>query len=414
MTATTAPARRSGLGLPALAGHRRLVAANLVDSIGNGMLLPLGLLYFTTVRHLPMATVGTAVTLGQLAALPVTLLAGYVMDRRSPKYLTTSANILSAAGFLTFLTARTAWQAALCYLLVQSGINAFYTAQRTLITHTTPPEQRRAWFAFMSSLRNAGIGAGAALATALLAAFGTRALTWLVALAAPLYLLAALCYAGLTTTPPPPAAEATTGNVTHTDHNRRYLLLVASTVPYVLAQAMLSVLVALYTTRSLHLPAYTAGVLLIVNTVFVSALGTPLNARLAHRSPRAAVALGYTLLIAAMALFALPALPLLGFTAWPALTAAVVVFSLAEVFISPAVNELSVTLTPQAAKGSRQSLFQLSFSAGFIAAPALFTTLLAHGQLLPWLAQAAACLLALAAVPALKAPNRHRRRNPRR
>ncbi|WP_159040662.1 MULTISPECIES: hypothetical protein [unclassified Streptomyces] len=47
-----------------------------------------------------------------------------------------------------------------------------------------------------------------------------------------------------------------------------------------------------------------------------------------------------------------------------------------------------------------------------VAAPALFTLLLEAGPLLPWGAEAVACLLAVAAAPALKAPNRHRRRNP--
>ncbi|GHH10111.1 MFS transporter [Streptomyces lanatus] len=410
MTPTT-PIRRPGLrgvlGLPATRGHGRFITGNLVDSLGNGMLLPLGLLYFTTLRDLPLAAVGAAVTVGQLAALPVVFVAGRVMDRQGPKRLTVAANVVSAAGFLSFLLADRPWQIAGSYLLVQSGINAYYTAQRTLILHATPAAETRGWFAFTSSLRNIGIGAGALLAAGVLALFGTHALTWLVTAAVPLYLLAALCFARVRTTAPPgrPRHEdrAARGGSDAGDM-RRYLLLVACNVPFVLAQAMLSVLIAVYATETLGLPAWSASVLLVVNTVMVSTLTSPLTAHVAPKQPRHTLALGHGLLVCAMPAFAAPAWPGVDFPAWPALALAIVLFSLAEILYSPAVGELSVTLTPTAARGSRQSLYQLSWASGNIAAPALFTGLLDVHALLPWAVQGVACLMALAAIPALKSP----------
>ena len=63
MSALPETGRRTGvaarLGVPALRGRGRFITGNLVDSVGNGMLLPLGLLYFTDVRGLPVAQVGT-------------------------------------------------------------------------------------------------------------------------------------------------------------------------------------------------------------------------------------------------------------------------------------------------------------------------------------------------------------------
>lgn len=60
-----------------------------------------------------------------------------------------------------------------------------------------------------------------------------------------------------------------------------------------------------------------------------------------------------------------------------------------------------------------RSVTPFSWAVGMVAAPALFTLLLEAGPLLPWAVEAAACLIAVLAAPALKAPNRHRRRNPR-
>ncbi|MFA7761750.1 MFS transporter [Streptomyces sp. NRRL S-448] len=407
------------LGLPGLRGHGLFITGNLIDSVGNGMLLPLGLLYFTDVQGLPLARVGAAMTVGQALALPVTFLAGRLMDRVGPKRVVVWANILSAAGFALFLLAREPSHVAGVYLLVQAGINMYFTAQRTLITHVTQAAERRTWFAFTGSLRNIGLAAGSAAAAGALTVFGNGALRWMIAVDAATYLLAAACFAALTTTPPEPDGTPPGALVTRADHTRRYLLLVAVNIPYVLAQAVLAVLVAVYTTRALGLPASAASLLFVINTVIVSACSTVITAHVAPKVPRRAVTAGYLIMAVGMWAFALPALPALpsppgaASAAWAALIVAIVLFSVAEILLGPALSELSVSLTPRAAGGFTQGLYQFSWAVGMVAAPALFTLLLEAGPLLPWAVEAAACLIAVLAAPALKAPNRHRRRNPR-
>ncbi|MER7734051.1 MFS transporter [Streptomyces erythrochromogenes] len=421
MSAVTGTRRSaaSRLGLPELRGHGRFVTGNLIDSVGNGMLLPLGLLYFTDVQGLPPAHVGMAMTVGQAVALPVTFLAGRLMDRLGPRPVVVAANIVSALGFTLFLFADRLWQVAAVHVLVQSGINMYFTAQRTLVLHVTEPGQERAWFAFTGSLRNIGLAAGAAAAAGALTVFGKGALWWLIAVDAATYLLAALCFATLATKPPEPAGTPPGRQATRTEDTRRYLLLVAVNLPYVLAQAALSVLVALYTTRALGLPASAASLLFVVNTVLVSGCSTLVTAHLAPKAPRRAVAVGYLVMAAATGAFMLPALfspsssSSLAVTAWVALVAAITLFSVAEILLGPALSELSVTLTPDAAGGFTQGLYQFSWAVGMVAAPALFTLLLQAGPLLPWGAEAVACLIAMAAAPALKSANRHRRKDPR-
>ncbi|WP_433544488.1 MFS transporter (plasmid) [Streptomyces sp. CA-294286] len=417
MSVTTQARRRTRtadrLGVPALRGHGLFITGNLIDSVGNGMLLPLGLLYFTDVRGLPLGQVGVAMSAGQAIALPVTFLAGRLMDRVGPKQVVVWANILSAAGFALFLLAGELWHVAGVYLLVQAGINMYFTAQRTLITHVTEPEERRSWFAFTGSLRNIGLAAGSAAAAGALTVFGKGSLWWMIAVDAATYLLAAACFAALTTTPPVRKDASPSALVTRADNSRRYLLLVAVNLPYVLAHAILAVLVALYTTRTLGLPASAASVLFVINTVIVSACSTAITAHVAPKVPRRAVAAGYLTMTLAMGAFALPALPRLAFTAWAALVVAIALFSAAEILLGPALSELSVSLTPEAAGGFTQGLYQFSWAIGMVAAPALFALLLEAGPLLPWGVEAAACLIALFAAPALKAPNRHRRRKPR-
>ncbi|KMO95356.1 MFS transporter [Streptomyces roseus] len=429
MSAASGPRRprtaADRLGLPVLRGHGLFITGNLIDSVGNGMLLPLGLLYFTDVQGLPLGQVGAAMTAGQALALPVTFLAGRLMDRVGPKRVVVWANVLSAAGFALCLLAREPWHVAGVYVLVQAGINMYFTAQRTLITHVTQADERRSWFAFTGSLRNIGLAAGSAAAAGALTAFGNGSLRWLIAADAATYLLAAACFAALTPRPPQPDGTPPSALVTRSDHTRRHLLLVAVNLPYVLAQAALSVLVAVYTTRALGLPASAASLLFVINTVIVSACSTAVTAHVAPKAPRRAVAAGYLIMTVGMAAFALPALPGLAAlpgpaappgaaaTAWTALVVAIALFSVAEILLGPALSELSVSLTPQAAGGFTQGLYQFSWAVGMVAAPALFTLLLEAGPLLPWGVEAAACLIGVLAAPALKAPNRHRRRSPR-
>ncbi|MGW8745571.1 MFS transporter [Streptomyces sp. NPDC055794] len=407
------PRTADRLGLPGLRGHGLFITGNLIDSVGNGMLLPLGLLYFTEVQGVPLTRVGAAMTAGQALALPVTFLAGRLMDRVGPKRVVVWANVLSAAGFALFLLAREPWHIAGVHVLVQGGINMYFTAQRTLITHVTRPGERRSWFAFTGSLRNIGLAAGAAAAAGALSVFGNGSLRWLIAVDAATYLLAAACFAALTTTAPQPDGTPPPDRATRADDTRRYLVLVAVNIPYVLAQAILSVLVAVYTTRALDLPASAASLLFVINTVVVSVCSTAVTAHLAPKMPHRAVSAGYLVMAVGMGAFALPALPGAAATAWAALVTAIVLFSVAEILLGPALSELSVTLTPQAAGGFRQGLYQFSWALGMVAAPALFTLLLEAGPLLPWGVEAAACVVALLAVPALKAPARHRRRTTR-
>ncbi|MEU6892640.1 MFS transporter [Streptomyces sp. NPDC046557] len=417
MSAATDTRRRPGaanrLGVPALRGHGLFITGNLIDSVGNGMLLPLGLLYFTDVRGLAPAQVGLAMTVGQAVALPVTFLAGRLMDRVGPRPVVVWANVLSAAGFTLFLFAGALWHVAAVYVLVQAGINMYFTAQRILITHVTAPAERRSWFAFTGSLRNIGLAAGAAAAAGALTVFGKGALWWMIAVDAATYLLAAACFAALTTVPPLPQEAPPSALVSRLDNARRYLLLVAVNIPYVLAQAILAVLVALYTSHGLGLPASAASALFVINTVIVSGCSTVVTAYVAPKAARRAVTAGYLVMAGAMGAFALPAVPSLAFTAWTALVVAIALFSVAEILLGPALGELSVSLTPEAAGGFTQGLYQLSWAIGMVAAPALFTRLLEAGPLLPWGVEAAACLIAMCAAPALKTPNRHRRRKPR-
>ncbi len=179
--------------------------------------------------------------------------------------------------------------------------------------------------------------------------------------------------------------------------DRRYLLMVASNLAFVLSSMALSVLIALHVTEALHLDASVAGALLVLNGLQVVATQSPVSRLLEGVRPTRAVAAGSVLNALAFAGFALlPGAP--GWVVGTGLVAAMLVYDLAETVATPGREELSVALADPALRGRYLAVNQLSWSVGQAVAPGLLTVLFVHGPAWPWLFLLA---LSLAAVPAL-------------
>ncbi|MFE1321334.1 MFS transporter [Kitasatospora phosalacinea] len=405
--AATAPATapvplRDRLGLPASAGrHRPLIGAHLVDSLGTGLVLAFTLVFFTRATALPLTTVGAAVTAARLLALPVAPAVGPLIDRYGARRVASCANALSALAHAAFLLADRPWSIAAVCLLAQAGQAAYWTASTGLVVLAAPsPGERTRWFALVQTLRNAGLGLGAAAGALLVGDGGTGGLRLLVVLNAVSYLAAAVLLARWRPDPAPAvaAAEPGRGGYRAVLADRRYLLMVAVNLSFVLASMVLSVLLAVHVTAALHLGAPLAGALLVLNGVQVVLTQGPVSRLLeGHRATRTAAA-GALLNAAAFALLAV--LPGDGprWLVLPGLVAAVLVYNLAETVATPGREELSVALAHPARRGRYLAVNQLSWNVGQALSPGLLTLLFAHGPAWPWLLLLAA---SLAAVPGL-------------
>ncbi|MEV0603082.1 MFS transporter [Streptomyces sp. NPDC050315] len=412
--------RRRGLraraGLPVLTGAGRFVAAHAVDSLGTGLVFAFTVVYLTHATHLSLAAIGAALTLGNLLALPVPALGGLLMDRFGPKAVVAIANLVSAAGFAVFLVVGSAWQISLAYLIVQAGINLYWTAARNLVPLACVPGEERLWFGFISSLRNVGIGAGAAVSAIALGVFGPDGLHLLIAVNVGTFLGAALLFLTWKPTrgpaapgPPEDSAEpARRGSWSALLRDGRYLLLVAANLAFVLAQMVPPVLLAVYVTDTLRAGAWIPGTLLVVNTAAVAVLTSVITRRSARHHSHRVIAGGFLVGAGSFAVFAAP-LAWQGGPGWAVATllmAAMLLFTLSEILCSPALNELSVSLAPAEANGRHQAAFQLSWSIGGAVAPVVLTALLSQQPVLPWLLLASLSVLAVPATRALAPPDR--------
>jgi MFS family permease len=389
---------RSTWGLPAVAGNGRLLAAAAIDSAGSGLFFAFQVIYFVQTTPLSLAQVGAALSVAQLLALPAPAAIGPLVDRFGPRVVAVVGNLVCAGGFVAFLVARDFWHVALAGLVVQVGVNFYWTSSGALIALAAGVEERARWFGLVQGLRNAGVAVGGALAALAVVTGGMGRLRWLVVANA----LSYVCAAGLTWAWHP-GGRGASGAATD-DPSRRhrpepapggasyltvlrdgaYLRLVAVNLVFVLAALVLNILLAVYIIEGLRGAAWWAGALLTVNCVLVAGLQTLTTRSVERHRATAVITIGALLNVVSFATFGLLGLAP-AWTVVPGLLAAMVVYTLAEMLQSPTISTLSTSMAPDAVRGRYLAVYQSSWNIGGVLAPVLFTSLLARGPAWPWM-----------------------------
>jgi len=391
-------------GLPQVGGgNRALLAAAAIDSTGSGLFFAFHVIYFVETTSLSLTQVGAALSLAQLLALPAPAAIGPLVDRFGPRIVAVVGNLLSAVGFLGFLGAQDFWQVAVAGLVVQVGVNFYWTSSGALVALAAREAERTRWFGLIQALRNAGVAVGGALAALAVGGGGVGWLRWLV-LANVVSYIAAACLTG-TWRPPrgrraddsssggrqgvagdgPGDAGPATEKASYLSVVRdgAYLRVVVVNLVAVLAALVLNVLLAVYIIEGLHGAAWWAGVLLTVNTLLIAVFQAPTTRSTERRRATVVIAVGALLNVVAFAAFAgLSLAP--AWTVVPGLVAAIVVYSLAEMLQSPTISMLSTSMAPDAMRGRYLAVYQSSWNIGGALAPVLFMSLLARGPAWPW------------------------------
>ncbi|WP_326622398.1 MFS transporter [Streptomyces decoyicus] len=411
-------------GLPDLAGKGRFVTANLIDSLGNGLVVAFTVVFFVKTTSLSLAAIGAALTAGQLLVLPVPLFIGRLLDTYGPRIVVAAGNWISVAGFIGFLFSHAAWQIVLWQFVVQLGSTAFWMGNSPLTVLVARGVERARWFGFVRALRNVGVGFGGA-ASAVALSIGTVAglqavmVINVVTFAVAGWLVITLRgadpseAAGAGPADPEPAdpepaeskpAEPEQAVGETTGHplggyrtvlkDTRYLRLVATNISFVFAATVISVLLAVYAVDYLDVGAWIVGAVVVLNAAMVALLQTLASRWIEARRPVTVLVLALLFNAAAFVVFG-TLLVLPGWAVIAGLLIAMVLYTVAEMLSSPPTSELSVVMAPEHLRGRYLGVYQLSWSVGGAVAPALLTALLAGGAALPWVFLAAISVLAV-------------------
>ncbi|HEV3355667.1 MAG TPA: MFS transporter [Pseudonocardiaceae bacterium] len=389
-------------GLPELAGKGRFVTANLIDSLGNGLVLAFTVVFFVKTTTLSLVDVGAALTVGQLLTLPVPLVIGHLLEKLGPRAIVAVGNWISAAGFIGFLFSQTAWQIVLWQFVVQVGATAFWMGGSPLTVAVARNVERGRWFGFVRALRNVGVGFGGAASAVALGVSSVAGLRAVMVLNVVTFVVAGwlvITMRGVDPSEPAQPRPVSTAERTPSGYrtaltDTRYLRLIATSTVFVFAPTVIRVLLAVYAVDNLHVGSWIVGVLVVLNTAMVVLLQTLASGWMQTRRPETVLVLALLVNAAAFVGFGL-LLVLPGWAVIAGLVIAMVLYTVAEILSSPLISELSVVLAPAHLRGRYLGIYQVAWSVGSAVAPALLTALLTAGAALPWVFLIAISVLAV-------------------
>ncbi|MEV6946891.1 MFS transporter [Streptomyces sp. NPDC051172] len=371
-------------------GQWALPVAAAVNGVGTGMYVPFTLVFFHYVTGLSFTTVGLVLTVTGLVGLAALPLAGAAVDRFGARPVQLALYGVRAAGFAVYPFAGSLAAFAAVALVTAAADRAFPAVQSSLLGEVARGAARDRLQAATRALQNGGYGAGALLATLVIAFAGPAGYTYAAWGNALSFALAALLLKPLR---PLPAADGTAVRPAGAGYrlvfaDRPFLVVTGANFLNALSYSALPVLFPLFLVEWLHGPAALTGAAFTINTVLCAAAGVYVGGRVRRagaRRTRAAALGGSLFAVAFLGLIALGTVrpesgPVLG----GALVAVVVVYTLGELIHSPAAEVLAVSAAPEAVRGRYLAAYQMSWSLAKAVAPSLFTALLAVDGRAPW------------------------------
>lgn len=398
----------SRLGLPDTAGRRPFVLGLAVDAVGTGVWMPLALLYFLHQTTIPLATIGTTMTVGGVAALPALFVVGRLVDGVGARRVAILGNLVQAVAFTTFPLVQSPVAIVVGMFAVGLG-NACYWGSigPMVITHSGPGE-RELWFGLVGALRNAGGAVAAALVPVVIALDSTLAYHLVVLGNALTFLLAAVLLV-LQSEPatrgdrgeesaggPGPSREPVPGHWWSGLGDPTYDVLNLLTLLYLVVSLALVYGAPLYVVHLLHLPTWVVGATEGINLVLAGLAPGLVIAAMRGAGRRTVLVLSGVVSLVAFLLFDLASDLASGPGTAPAVVAvliAAVLFTVAELLFFPVLSTLAGEYPPAALRGRYMAVNQLAITLALTLAPAVYSFLLSRGGSNTWVGASGLCVL---------------------
>jgi MFS family permease len=378
-----------------------LEAGALVNSFGNGVVLPFLLIYLHNVRGIPFGLAGLAAAEQSAAALASGFLAGTLTDRIGAKRVLLGALAVMTVAFALMPTIRVAWQAFAIYALWGLGSGSFWPAQSALLAGLTPAQRRAPAYALQRLAMNAGVALGG-VAAGLIASVG-RPGSFTV-----LFVIDCATFVGymlvLARVRPPELHEGRLGGSWRAvARDRVFTAFTVLNAAFMAAAMSLMVeLLPAFAKNVTHLNEREVGIVFALDAVGVTLFQLPV-VKLAEgrRRMRGLAAMGVLWAVSLLTVWSAGAW-LRTTTAFVLLAAAMLVFAVGECLHGAIHAPLSVDLAPPQMLGRYVAAASLSWQIGWIVGPAGGGFLLQHAPLLLWPLAAAVNLACSAGALALE------------
>jgi MFS family permease len=371
-------------------------AGGVVNSLGNGMALPFGVIYLHNVRGISFAVAGFALAFGGAVSLVSGLSAGSIVDRVGGRNTLLVGLLLQSGAFLLFPLIHHPWQAFALLGIEGAGTACFWPGQSTLLSRLTPEERRHHTYALQRISMNLGMGLGGVVGGLIATTAHPSSFTALFRLDSATFLVFVLVLA--TVREPrvsePEAGAPAGGGYREVLRDRAFLGLIGLNVVFVTVGYELFALLPAFAKNEAGVNERWIGLIWLANTLLIVITQLPVSKALEGRRRMRALALMNLL-------WAVAALIVAGTGAWLTASAAALFFILAtmifgvgETLQGPTQAPLTADLAPERLRGRYFALGSMSWSLGGVLGPAIGGPLLGWHPLLLWPVAAATCVLA--------------------
>ncbi|WP_327281346.1 MFS transporter [Streptomyces sp. NBC_01205] len=357
--------------LPDSGPQRTIAASNFVYTVGSGLYLTAGVLYFTQAVRLPAPQVGLGLGIAGALALAAGIAGGHLADRRGARGVYAATLIVQALATAGFLLADSFWPFVFAVCAATAAKGAGLAARSPIIRYhggDRPQEFR----AHLRAVTNIGISLGAVLAGWAVQVGTHSAYQLLVIGNAVAFAASAAIVFRLRPVKPEPVVS---GPRWIALRDRPYLALTVLDGIMAVQFKVLTVAVPLWLIAATSAPRWLISGTMLLNTVVVVAcqvrasrsIDTPTAGALAYRRS------GFAFLLACVLISLSADIPTRA--AVTLLLAAVAVHTIGELWHSAAGFEISFALAPQRATGQYLGVFGLGAGLAEAVGPALLISL---------------------------------------
>ncbi len=371
-----------------------LQLGGVMNSFGNGVMLPFLVIYLHDVRGFGLGVAGLVVATSAAAQLSAGIGAGPLVDRLGPRVVLAGGLVMQAVGIGLFPLVRQPWEAFLLIAIEGAGSAGFWPSQSTLIARLTPAERRHAAFAQQRVTMNLGIGLGGLTGGLIASVSSPGSFTVLFLLDAVTFLAYVGVLAFIHGGGPVPEHADGPSSYRAVLRDKIFVRLWVLNFLFVTAGYSLFNLVPPFAHDHAGLGEHQIGALFFVNTIVIVIAQLPISRIIEGRRRMRALALMPASWIVAWLLVDLAGWRLHGGGAFALIAVALAIFGIGECFHGPAHQALVAEIGPAHLRGRYFAVHSLSWGLAGTVGPALGGFVLAGAPFALWPIAACVCLVA--------------------
>jgi MFS family permease len=375
-----------------------LQIGGVMNSFGNGIVLPFLVIYLHQVRGFSLGVSGLIVGVSAAAQLTAGVFAGPLIDRLGPRLVLGGGLVLQAVGIGLLPLVRQPWQAFVLIAIEGAGSAGFWPSQSTLLARLTPPHRRHAAFAQQRLTMNLGIGLGGLTGGVIASVSQPSSFTVLFLLDAATF----LAYVAVLTLISDPGGGGTEADGATSYRavirDRLFLRLWILNFLFVGAGYSLINLVPPFASDQAGVSERQIGVFFFVNTLVIVIAQLPISRAIEGRRRMRALALMPALWIVAWLLLDAGAYWFDATAAFVLITVALAIFGVGECFHGPAHQALVAEIAPDYLRGRYFAVHSLSWGLAGTVGPAIGGFILAWRPFLLWPLASVVCAVAAVGV----------------